>query len=117
MNKESFSKRPLDQKDATSNSILDQKGISSKETLTDLLERTCVDMSDYLPRSNPMNRPTGGPAFPVDNRTNQGMTLRDYFAGQALTGLIAGVYSGGAMGLALQAYEAADAMIEARNKE
>lgn len=33
----------------------------------------------------------GGPAFPVPNEANvngqQGMSLRDYFAGQALTGL------------------------------
>jgi hypothetical protein len=47
-----------------------------------------------------------------------GMTLRDWFAGQALTGLIA--HPNGPAGqwkdAAEQAYEAADAMIEARGE-
>ena len=64
-----------------------------------------------------MNKPTGGPAFPVDNRTNQGMTLRDYFAGQALAGLLAIDEPCTAPAIARVAYDYADAMIEARNKE
>ena len=38
----------------------------------------------------------GGPAFPApmngpDGRTQHGMTLRDYFAGQALAGVVPGI--------------------------
>lgn len=38
------------------------------------------------------NQPNGGPAFPVPGVTGnlcRGMTLRDYFAGQALAGIMA----------------------------
>jgi hypothetical protein len=67
---------------------------------------------------------TGGPAFPVhggnadDDPRNRilsgGMTLRDWFAGQALVGLLA---DGGAStweGDAANAYKVADAMMDAR---
>lgn len=71
----------------------------------------------------------GGPAFPmyhaeggVVNINEPGMSLRDWFAGQALMGLIA--YSGEAGDHALEApdkldvtdmaYEYADAMLKAR---
>ncbi len=38
-----------------------------------------------------MDRQDGGPAFPVPQQYDeQGMTLRDWFAGQALPGVIAG---------------------------
>ena len=76
--------------------------------------------------------PTGGPAFPVpihkhsfDTRPSdfadtgmQGMTLRDWFAGQALVGILAD----GAMvrkppsEIAKMAYVFADAMIAEREK-
>ena len=65
----------------------------------------------------------GGPAFPVPNDANvngqQGMTLRDYFAGQALAGMwtqpaAANGWSDGQ--IAEWAYASADAMIEERNK-
>lgn len=76
----------------------------------------------------------GGPAFPGLRRhvsdncfepiSEGGMTLRDWFAGQALTGLIAGCVqraqkdSGGALlisdSIASTAYDAADAMLAAR---
>ena len=73
----------------------------------------------------------GGPAFPrpfsqfkQDNRTigvrhQSGMSLRDWFAGQALNGLVAGFPHGQGLQVppldqfATQAYEIADAMIEA----
>jgi hypothetical protein len=61
----------------------------------------------------------GGPAFPtVAGQTvySNGMSLRDWFAGQALAGLLA---SGGAADWsndADNAYRAADAMIAERYK-
>ena len=61
----------------------------------------------------------GGPAFPVSlelylGASLSGMTLRDWFAGQALAGMLA---NGGAVsweGDATNAYTVADAMLEAR---
>lgn len=62
----------------------------------------------------------GGNAFPACEKADQngtmGMTLRDYFAGQALTS-IASMHHGTAFdpnGCATSAYEIADAMIKAR---
>ena len=57
----------------------------------------------------------GGQAFPVaaSNGHTEGMTLRDYFAGQALTGLLAHLNS--SVGVSI-CYEWADAMIAERNK-
>jgi hypothetical protein len=51
----------------------------------------------------------GGPAFPV--QYVPGMTLRDYFASAALTGLVANSIPTGA---AKEAYEYADAMLKER---
>jgi len=64
----------------------------------------------------------GGTAFPCDtSETNDyGMTLRDYFAAKALTGLLScqseetGFYQ--PANAAEEAYKMADAMLEARNK-
>ena len=60
----------------------------------------------------------GGSAFPVGQPyaapADRGMTLRDWFAGQALTGLID--RSIGADWLAVTAYEIADEMMKARNE-
>lgn len=72
----------------------------------------------------------GGPAFPVPMFTREadgqpmsateyglgGMTLRDWFAGQALVGLLAGRGSAGdkAPNWANGSYAIADAMLEAR---
>lgn len=68
-----------------------------------------------------MNEKTsGGPAFPTaaDNGhlTNQdGMTLRDYFAAKAMQSLIAtDNYGSAARVCAKDAYEFADAMLDAR---
>ena len=58
----------------------------------------------------------GGPAFPVICATNMishGMTLRDYFAGQALMHQFAAGYDS-KQNTARAAYELADAMIAAR---
>lgn len=60
-------------------------------------------------------------AFPREYRTggHNGMTLRDYFAGQALTGLLAGRQPNNAYPLeylAETSYATADAMIKARGE-
>lgn len=68
---------------------------------------------------------TGGPAFPhstIDGHTEYGMTLRDYFAGQALAGIAANSYTPWTPDaadisdetLAKSAYDLADAMLAAR---
>jgi len=67
----------------------------------------------------------GGPAFPVlYGQTNglDGMSLRDWFAGQALAGLLAsGVYSNSGPGfesfIALKSFYVADAMLAAAKAE
>lgn len=59
-----------------------------------------------------------GPAFPSQNGHyfEPGMTLRDWFAGQALAGIWAcPTVSGDWHDLADEAYKTADAMIAARN--
>jgi len=64
-----------------------------------------------------------GPAFPASNlcdddgRALTGMTLRDYFAGQALAGIMArGTGTSNAVEWAPEeAYAVADAMLSARN--
>jgi len=64
-----------------------------------------------------MSDDNGGPAFPIEG--HPGMSLRDYFAAQALTGCLA-AFAGENVGLppphraAAQAYEYADAMLKAR---
>lgn len=66
------------------------------------------------------NKKTGGPAFPVassgGSTINEGMTLRDYFAGQALVGVSSNPESGcnSPRDLAHWAYQCADAMLAAR---
>ena len=73
-----------------------------------------------------MNTPKdGGPAFPIPRfHTWQdevpGMSLRDWFAGQALSSMtVAPDYSKGPCNFAMaeRAYCIADAMLKARNKE
>ena len=65
----------------------------------------------------------GGNAFPADETANQndtmGMSLRDYFAGQAMIGIMStsGAFDRADRRLdmvANKSYELADAMIEAR---
>lgn len=72
------------------------------------------------------DRPDGGPAFPSqrlgqdglpESEAVDGMSLRDYFAGQALSGLIAHPESGdNADSQACASYIIADAMIAEREK-
>lgn len=67
---------------------------------------------------------TGGSAFPYSFTTllgedvyDSGMTLRDWFAGQALVGLLQDDNRGGPVGgYAMDAYNFADRMIAERNK-
>jgi len=64
--------------------------------------------------STPIN--DGGPAFP-DDRSQVGMTLRDYFAGQALAGFCAAPHdlrNHTDKVMVIGAYRAADAMLAAR---
>ena len=68
-----------------------------------------------------MSNDTSGPAFPtnanesLDRCIYTGMTLRDYFAAQALTGLITGAVFDER--IARLAYQMADAMLAARGQE
>lgn len=60
-------------------------------------------------------------AFPIEREfpVQKGMTLRDYFAAQALTGICSTLNSGFTIRwgeIAIDAYIAADAMIEAREQ-
>lgn len=73
-----------------------------------------------------MKRNDGGSAFPVDASCypivikNPGMSLRDYFAGQALCGMLASEQDGcfyETESCAVRAYKFADAMIAEREKE
>ena len=68
-------------------------------------------------------KPNGGPAYPnalgPDDYGQKGMTLRDYFAGQALAGYLSGklVEEGNAIeDVASHCYMTADAMIAAREE-
>ena len=73
-----------------------------------------------------MTDKTGGPAFPVgsgDMRDPTGMTLRDYFAAQAMQGAIAhGLFNADkgnkdyAEYVSMLAYIYADAMLKAREQ-
>ena len=62
----------------------------------------------------------GGAAFPIQETDRvhheRGMTLRDWFAGQAMSGMhasVSGIYS--SANIAEAAYRQADAMLVARN--
>ncbi len=75
-------------------------------------------------RMAPMaNNTTGGPAFPTPSTSDDGMTLRDYFAKQAMAALIqVGMVVPQEAGetyefaVAHDAYEFADAMLKVRNE-
>jgi len=70
------------------------------------------------------NHNDGGPAFPCDynmstfQHDHNGMTLRDYFAGQAMQGLLASDFDFEKFAhIAEDAYAIADAMLLARDQE
>lgn len=68
-----------------------------------------------------MDTRSGGQAFPRTPTHFNGMTLRDWFAGQALIGMTLGQETvpvqSVAKNAALAAYQYADAMIAEREKE
>ncbi len=60
----------------------------------------------------------GGPAFPSDRFGELGMSLRDYFAGQALAGYLANAKAESRVAVVAEwAYDYADAMLAERQKE
>jgi hypothetical protein len=67
-----------------------------------------------------MKTNTGGPAFPFSpsdvstSKPQLGMTLRDYFAAKVLHARLTTYKGSWYAGVAEEAYEAADAMLEAR---
>lgn len=102
-------------------------------------------MSDSIRDDSKQNRDDGGPAFPhqhdktfydpanpdravqtIRGLWHGGMTVRDYFAGQALVGVMTGAEGLGEMSqtdrhrmfdrMSALLYEAADAMLAARKK-
>ncbi len=64
-----------------------------------------------------MIRESDGQAFPWESYSRQGMTLRDWFAGQYISGVLADPnFNEGCERTAELAYQQADAMLEARKK-
>ena len=65
------------------------------------------------------NTNTGGPAFPtatLAQKTEGGMTLRDYFAAKAMEAdMIAGIHENDFAWSAARSYKMADAMLKARD--
>ena len=67
-----------------------------------------------------MSEPKNPPAFPMGDPTNggyDGMTLRDWFAGQALAGLLAHASGEDPFKSPAMAFTLADAMLAARIAE
>jgi len=62
-----------------------------------------------------MSAPCNEPAFPVNGVTRfPGMSLRDWFAGQAIAGIEAAGFAYAEAQVAADAYKLADAMLLAR---
>lgn len=64
-----------------------------------------------------MSTKDGGPAFPLDDGANSGMSLRDYFAGKTLVGFLAGLSPDAPYveaAVARSCYAMADEMLKAR---
>ena len=61
----------------------------------------------------------GGPAFPSSHPVfpENGMTLRDWFASQALVGLVGRAETNDGLAIAKDAYVIADAMLAAREAQ
>ena len=66
---------------------------------------------------NPLAFPSGDKAAFPSSTFEPGMTLRDWFAGQALIGAaVEGARADGVRGLAFTAFQIADAMLAERSK-
>ena len=64
-----------------------------------------------------MTKNTGGPAFPTQVASYEGMTLRDYFAAKAMQAMLQlGADSEAFEEDAEMSYQMADAMLRAREK-
>ncbi len=69
-----------------------------------------------------MSKNDGGPAFPDGLSVGEisklagGMTLRDYFAGQAISGIVKNTTRCYEESVAKEAYNYADAMLKERDK-
>lgn len=62
-----------------------------------------------------MAKSDGGSAFPKLYNATAGMSLRDWFAGQALAGIMTNPVGGEQISVANKAYRIADAMLAARD--
>lgn len=64
-----------------------------------------------------MSEKDGGSAFPleVDGWAHHGMTLRDYFAAQAVSNINVDLSNSSPAGVAALVYEIADAMLKERS--
>ena len=100
--------------------ICDALGIDDAETA----DRRVQFMADKLAEITTTN--TGGPAFPTDSEGQigpatyhfEGMTLRDYFAAAALTGIVASPDCASSNEqIAKGAFTIADCMIAERDKQ
>lgn len=85
-----------------------------------------INMNESIEK--PIKYYDGGPAFPSDKacesfqcrKPSNGMSLRDWFAGQALAGLLAGGPAGDEFGVnhfAKAAFYQADAMLAERSRK
>ena len=63
-----------------------------------------------------MDNPQAFPRWEGDFNQSKGMTIRDYFAGQALIGLVTVDHDMGIELYASDAYKYADAMLKERDK-
>lgn len=97
---------------------------STAKSLEDCVEVQETD-ENWQPLAKPETIDDGGPAFPWEDmkdtngepRATAGMSLRDWFAGQALSGIMSNSGSFASMSdsqVAETSYSAADAMLSAR---
>lgn len=106
-------------------SIVTIKGLNMDEVKSiahHFAEQVTISIRRHIHRSDTMSAiETGGPAFPIPGLHNDsdfnGMTLRDYFAAKAMTGICAHTDTWGfptSEKIATASYQMADAMLIAR---
>lgn len=75
-------------------------------------------MSEYLPCRDPECNGDASRIIPTDKDTQPSLTLRDYFAGQALAGLATNCKWGSNLrDMCRAAYRSADIMLELRQED